>query len=97
MSYVRHAFAEATPAVRRRLLAVLAFMGARTETAKVRDLASNDPDSSVRECALWALGMLDEAAATPHLEAAAKVDPVGAVRSRAIQALRLPGQWWWSM
>ena len=95
--YVRHAFSGAAPAVRRRLIAATAFLGTEADAKMVRDLVSNDPDSSVRECALWALGMLEGDAARSHLETAAKLDPVGSVRSRALRALRLPGQWWWAM
>lgn len=79
---------------RRRLLGGLAFLGDPDTVGVVELRARSDVDASVRECALWALGMLRGEAADPVLREAAESDPSRAVRTSAARFRRTGAHWW---
>ena len=93
--YVLEGLRNADPRTRRRLIGSLGFLGNPDSAVIVESRARNDDDPTVRECALWALGLLRGDGAGGILREAAVSDPSRMVRESAARFLRTGAHWWY--
>lgn len=78
-----------------RAIAGLALMQCHEAEPVLTRHARDNADASVREAALWALGMVIGDRAADLLREAARVDPDLRLQRRCAQWLALGDRWWW--
>ena len=93
--YLFAALATEAREVRLRVMGGLALLRPAGAEERLRRHILNDVDASVRECALWALGMLIGHRADEVLREAAAMDAEGRVRRAAQRFLGTGANWWW--
>lgn len=93
--YVLAALRAGTASVRARVVGALALLPSPDAADILVGYVRNDVTAGVRECALWALGMVLGDQATPMLSEVAKQDPDPRVRRTAMAFLAIGDSWWW--
>lgn len=93
--YALVALASESSAVRQRVIGTLALLAPPDAADTLLHHLRNDIDAGVRECALWALGLVMGEAATAVLTEVVTHDPDANVRRTARAYLTLGDSWWW--